>query len=156
MCIISKVSQWIKTTNIIPPNKFLHFHVHVINIQPIKDAGFEGVSFEMYLHIVQYYKVCRQQQISHGWVFVLCVFKMCIDSFDHTAETLLFDYQCASKIFKCFVYSSHVFLSIGSTFLYVHCLSTCAWPICTCTISLNGLSEYPNKIVFQKLLTWTT
>lgn len=155
MCIISKVSQWIKTTNTTQQVLALPC-IHVINIQPIKVAGFEGVSFEMYLHIVQYYKVCRQQQISHGWVFVLCVFEMCIDSFDHTAETLLFDYQWATKIFKCFVYSSHVFLSIGSTFLYVHCLSTCAWPICTCTISLNGLSEYPNKIVFQKLLTWTT
>lgn len=55
-----------ESKQLIPPNKFLHFHVHVINIQPIKVAGFEGVSFEMYLHIVQYYKVCRQQQISHG------------------------------------------------------------------------------------------
>lgn len=141
MCIISKVSQWIKTTNIIPPNKFLHFHVHVINIQPIKVAGFEGVSFEMYLHIVQYYKVCRQQQISHGWVFVLCVFKMCIDSFDHTAETLLFDYQWATKIFMCFVYSSHVFLSIGCTFLYFHCLSTCVHVLFHWMVWVNTLTK---------------
>lgn len=136
-----------------PPNKFLHFHVHVINIQPIKVAGFEGVSFEMYLHIVQYYKVCRQQQISHGWVFVLCVFEMYIDSFDHTAETLLFDYHWATKIFKCF---NCLFITCVSIYrLYVPLLSLFV-NMCTCTISLNGLSEYPNKIVFQKLLTWTT